>query len=501
MGSTVLRSGAARRDLPPGARECAREQLLLAAALTLAAVVLAAAGCTVGPDYRRPPVPAPAEFRGGAPGQFVGAGSLVDVTWWQFFPDEVLQSLIRTSLAQNYDLRVAAARIQEARSQVTIARSLQFPEVSASASAPYAHVHGNLSPFQSRDTFAPAGFLDLFFEIDFWGRYRRATEAARGDLLATEEARRFIITTLVSDVATTYLQLRDLDLELEVTRRTLASRQESLRLVTLREAGGVAGMIDVRQAEILLQTAAETVPDLERQIEQTENALSILLGRNPEAVPRGRPLDELPPFPPLPPGLPSDLLERRPDVRQAEAELAAATARIGVAKSDFFPRVFLTGAAGVGGVKVDSSTFGPQGLFSIGPSLTLPIFNSGRVKAGVTAAEARAQAALAQYEQVILQAFRDVSDSLVEARKRREFRVEQELLTAAAEDTTRLAYIRYRGGVSSYLEVLDSERQMFDAQINRVRAYRDERLAVVRLYKSVGGGWQEEPGTPGSAPR
>jgi multidrug efflux system outer membrane protein len=473
----------------------------LAATLAAASLALVAAGCTVGPDYRRPPVQTPAGFRGAAPGQFVGPGSLVDVAWSQFFPDEVLQSLIRTALVENYDLRVAAARILEARSQVTIARSLQVPEVSASANAPYNHVEGSLSPLQARDTFAPAGFLDLFFEIDFWGRYRRGTEAARADLLATEEARRFIITSLVSDVATTYLQLRDLDLELEVTRRTLASREESLRLVTLREAGGVAGMIDVRQAEILLRTATETIPDLERQVEQTENALSILLGRNPEAVPRGRPLDELPPFPPVPPGLPSDLLERRPDVRQAEAQLAAATARIGVAKSDYFPRVFLTGAAGVGGVKIDGSTFGPQGIFSIGPSLTLPIFNSGRVKAGVTAAEARAQEALAQYQQVILQAFRDVSDSLVDARKRREFRIEQELLTASAEDTTRLAYIRYRGGVSSYLEVLDSERQMFDAQINRVRAYRDERLAVVRLYKSVGGGWQEEPGTPGSVPR
>jgi multidrug efflux system outer membrane protein len=463
-------------------------------------LVLAVAGCTVGPDYQRPSIPAPAQFRGAA-GELVGPESLADVTWWQFFPDEVLQSLIRTALAQNYDLRVAAARILDARSQVTIVRSLQFPEVSASASAPYSRVEGDRSSAQFQETFAPAGFLDLFFEIDFWGRYRRATEAARAELLASEEARRFIVTTLVSDVATAYFQLRALDLELDVTRRTLASRQESLRLVRLREAGGVAGLIDVRQAEVLVQTAASAVPDVERQIEQTENALSILLGRSPEAIPRGRTLSELPAFPAVPPGLPSALLERRPDVRQAEAQLAAATARIGVAKADFFPRVFLTGAAGVGGLMIDGSMFGPQGLFAIGPSLTLPIFNSGRVKAGVTSAEARTQAALAQYEQVVLQAFRDVSDALVEARKRRESRIEQEGLVAAADDTTRLANIRYRGGVSSYLEVLDSERQGFDAAINLVRAHRDERLAVVRLYKSVGGGWQEEPGTPASVPR
>jgi multidrug efflux system outer membrane protein len=477
-----------------------RGRLALAAALALAGLGLAA-GCTVGPDYRRPPVAAPPAFRGGTAGELVGPESLADVTWWQFFPDEVLQSLIRTALTQNLDLRVAAARILDARSQVTIARSLQFPEVSASAQAPYTRVEGERSTLQVKEAFEPAGFLDLFFEIDFWGRYRRASEAARADLLASEEARRFIVTTLVSDVATAYLQLRALDLELEVTRRTLASRQESLRLVKLREEGEVAALIDVRQAEILVATAAETIPDVERQIEQTENALSTLLGRSPEGIPRGRPLGELAPFPPVPPGVPSALLERRPDVRQAEAQLAAATARIGVAKSDFFPRVFLTGAAGVGGLKIDGSWFGPQGLFSIGPSLTLPIFNSGRVAAGVTSAEARAQSALAQYEQVILQAFRDVSDALVEARKRLEFRVEQEVLVRATEDTTRLANIRYRGGVSSYLEVLDSERQMFDAAINLVRAYRDERLAVVRLYKSVGGGWQEDPATPGSVPR
>jgi multidrug efflux system outer membrane protein len=473
----------------------ARARLALALAPAVAALVIAAAGCTVGPDYRRPTVSVPAQYRGSA-GPPEGPEVLADVTWWRFFPDEALQSLIRAALAQNNDLRVAAARILDARQQVTITRSFQFPEVSASASAPYTRVEGSRSALQFQESFAPAGFLDFFFEIDFWGRYRRATEAARADLLASEEARRFIVTTLVSDVATAYLQLRALDLELDITRRTLAARRDSLGLVTLREERGVSGLIDVRQAEILVQTAAEAVPDVERQIEQTENALSTLLGVAPEGIPRPAPATPLPAFPAVPPGVPSALLERRPDVRQAEAELASATARIGVAKADFFPRVFLTGSAGAGGVKVDGSWFGPQGLFAIGPSLTLPIFNSGRVAAGVKSAEARAQAALAQYEQVILQAFRDVSDSLVEARRRRESRVERQGLVMAAEDTARLANIRYTGGVSSYLEVLDSERQLFDSSINLVRAYRDEQLAVVRLYKSVGGGWQDEPGPP-----
>jgi multidrug efflux system outer membrane protein len=295
----------------------------------------------------------------------------------------------------------------------------------------------------------------------------------------------------VSDLATAYLQLRSLDAELDVAQRTLATRLDSLRLVNLRAAGGVAGLIDVRQAEILVATAAETVPDIERQIAQTENAISVLLGRNPDAVPRGRPLIQQISLPSVPTGLPSTVIERRPDIRQAEAQLAAATARIGVAKADYFPRVFLSGAAAVGGFRLDGSTVGPQGLFSIGPQLQVPIFNWGRTAAGVDSAEARAQAALLQYHQTILTAFRDVADALVEHRKRSEFRVQQEALAIAAQDASRLAGIRYRGGVSSYLEVLDSERVFFDAQLGLVRSQRDELLAVVRLYKAVGGGWQQ----------
>ena len=461
-------------------------------ALGLAAVVAAGAGCSVGPDYERPQVSTPATFRGLGPEEAAGSGTLYEVAWWQFFQDPALQALIRTAIAENLDLKVAAARIVDARSQVTFARSFQFPTVNASGSAPYTRVEGDRAPSQFQETFTPAGGLDLSFEIDFWGRFRRATEAARGDLLATEEARRFVLITLVSDVATAYFQLRSLDLELAVSRETLASRQESLRLVRLRADGGVAALIDVRQAEILVAAAAETIPDTERQIEQTENALSILLGRSPEGIPRDPAGTEMAAFPTAPPGLPSALLERRPDVRQAEAQLAAATARIGVAKADYFPRVFLTGAAGAGGLMINGSWFGPQGLFAIGPTLTLPIFNAGRIGAGVTAAESRAQAAMIQYQQTILQAFRDVSDALVEARKRREFRVQQEALVAAAQDTVRLSRIRYLGGVTSYLEVLDSDRQLFDASLTLVRARRDERLAFVRLYKSVGGGWQEE---------
>jgi multidrug efflux system outer membrane protein len=462
------------------------------------ATALALGACTVGPDYRRPAVATPASFRGQT--DPVAPESLGDLSWWRIFEDETLQQLIRIALVENYDLSVAVARILDARAQVTITRSFQFPEVNHFGSAIYSRVEGDRVPLQPKEEFAPEAGFGLSWEIDFWGRLRRATQAARAELLASQDARWFVISTLVTDVASAYFTLRSLDQELEVSQRTLAGRQDSLRLVSLRERGGVAALIDVRQAEILVAQAAEAVVDTQRQIEQTENAISVLLGRNPDAVPRGRTLLQQIALPALPPGLPSSLFERRPDVRQAEAQLAAATARIGVAKADFFPRVFLTGAASGGAFLIDGRWVGPQALFSIGPQITLPIFNMGRTQAGVDSAEARVMAALAQYKQTVQQAFREVSDALVEHRKRREFRVHQEALVTSAADTSQLANVRYRGGVSSYLEVLDSERQFFDAELGLVRSNRDELLAVVRLYRALGGGWQEEPPVAMGAP-
>jgi outer membrane protein, multidrug efflux system len=471
-----MRSSESRRALASG----------LAIALTLGA-------CTVGPDYRRPAVPTPAIFRGQAENE--PPESLGDLTWWRVFDDEVLQQLIDEAIRANYDLQVAAARILDARAQVVITRSFQFPDLSASGSAVYSRVVGERNVLQLEEQFGPVAGFDLAFEVDFWGRFRRATEAARADLLGSLDARRFVLTTLVSDVASSYLRLRSLDAELEISRRTLVARQDSLRLVRMREAGGVAGLIDVRQAEILVAQAAEAVPETERQIEQTENVISVLLGRNPEPVPRGRSLLQQISLPDVPTGVPSALFERRPDIRQAEAQLAAATARIGVAKADFFPRVLLSGAAAGGALLIDGSWVGPQALFSVGPQIRLPIFNAGRIRAGVDSAEARAQAALSQYQQTVQQAFREVADALVEFRKRREFRVQQETLAVAAGDTARLADIRYKGGVTSYLEVLDSERQFFDAELGLARSNRDELLAVVRLYRALGGGWQDDPVT------
>ncbi len=457
--------------------------------LALPAAALLLTACTVGPDFHRPAYPVPPAFRG--PTDAEGPGSLGEFAWSQVFLDETLWELIRAALEANYDLQVAAQRVLEARAQVTIVRSFQFPEVGASSSGQYTRIEGDRSSTQIKETFAPFGGLDFSFEVDFWGRFRRATEASRAELLASEEARRFVMSTLVADVAGAYVQLRALDLELEVARQTLASREGSRRLVKLRYEGGVSALIDVRQAEILVAGAAEAIPEAERRIEQTENAISILLGRNPGPVPRGRPLEQQVALSGLPTGTPAALVERRPDVRQAEAQLHAATAAVGVAKSDFFPRVFLIGTAAAGGVMVNGSWFGPQGLFAFAPSLTLPIFNSGRIAANVDSAEARAEIARLAYDQTVQQALRDVSDSLVELRKRREFRIHQEALALAARDAVRLSNIRYTGGVTSYLEVLDSERQVFEADLGLVRSQRDEVLAVVRIYRSLGGGWQE----------
>jgi outer membrane protein, multidrug efflux system len=452
------------------------------------ATSLVFAGCTVGPDYRRPAVVTPPDFRGAlAPAT---EPSLGDLPWWQVFPDETLQQLIREALRDNYDVRIAAARILDARAQATIARSLQFPTLNASASAPYARTEGTLAPLQFRETIAPAGGLDFSFEADLWGRFRRNSEAARAEMLGTEYFARFVVMTLVSDLGTAYIRLRSLDEELDIARGTLDTRRGSLDLVSLRERGGVAALIDVRQSEILVAAAAQTVPDLERQIEQTENVISTLLGRPPAAVPRGRPLRAQIVATAVPAGLPARLLEQRPDVVQAETDLAAATARIGVAKADYFPRLFLLGSMSAGGLVLNGQTFGPQGLFAVLPSVTVPLFTAGRVSAGVESAGARAEAAALQYQRTLLTALQDVSDALVEYTKRREARAQQEALTVAARETTGLANVRYRGGVTPYLEVLDSERQLFDAELGLVRLQRDELLAVVRLYKALGGGWQ-----------
>jgi outer membrane protein, multidrug efflux system len=462
--------------------------------LLLGAVGMLAAGCMVGPDYQRPEVAVPPAFRGAdAVPPVAGAKSYGDLDWWSVFPDPDLQALVREALAQNYDLRIAAARILQAQSQVTIARSLEFPTVDGSVSGPYLGYTGSDRPAAyANSSFAPQAGVDVAWELDFWGKYRRSTEAARADLLATEDARYVVMASLVSEVGQGYLTLRALDITLEISRRTVSSREKSLELVQARLDGGVAGILDLRQAETLLYSATKTIPEIERQIEQTENFISILLGRAPGPIRRGRPLEQQIAAPTLPPGLPTDLLTRRPDIRRAEQQLIAANAQIGVAKALLYPTVTITGFAGVGGTTIGGANYGPYGIFSALPAITLPFFNMGRLQANVEYNEALAGQAGLVYQQTLQQALREVSDALVDVRKRQEFRQQQALLVKALEDASQVASMRYEGGVSSYLEVLDTERQYFDAEIQLVQAKRDESVSVIQLYKALGGGWQTE---------
>jgi multidrug efflux system outer membrane protein len=419
------------------------------------------------------------------------AEPLGDQKWWEVFQDKQLQDLIHTALQQNYDVRIAATRILEARAQVGIARADQLPTISGGAQAVNER-YPRVKLYPPYETSSNQVDLSLAWELDFWGKYRRATESARANLLATEWARKEVIDTLVSDVAAAYFQLRELDLELEISRRTLASRKNSLQLTQTLANGGATSMLDVRQAEQLVFTAAETIPDLERQIEQQENFISTLLGNNPGPIARGTKLTEQPHPPQIPAGLPSSLLERRPDIREAEAQLIAANAQIGVAKADYFPQITLTATGGYQSSALTSLFTGPAGLWSFGGSLAQPIFEGGRIRSNVRFTEARQQEAALVYQQTIQQAFRGVSDALVGYSKDREFREQQEQLTFSAQDAARLSETRYRGGATSYLEVLTNETNYFDAELGLAQAQLNELVALVRIYRNLGGGWQEQ---------
>jgi multidrug efflux system outer membrane protein len=406
------------------------------------------------------------------------------------FQDKQLQDLIHTALQQNYDVRIAATRILQAQAQVGITRADQLPTINAGAQTNDQR-SARAKLFPEFETSAHEVDLSLAWDLDFWGKYRRASESARANLLATEWSREAVITTLVSDVAAAYFQLRELDLELEIARRTLASRQDSLRITRMLANGGATSMLDVRQAEQLVFTAAETIPDVERRIEQQENFISTLLGNNPSPIARGMKLTEQPHAPEVPAGLASSLLERRPDIRQAEAQLIAANAQIGVAKADYFPQISLTANGGFQSSALTSLFTGPAGLWNFGGSLAQPIFAGGRIRSNVKFTEARQQEAALVYQQTIQQAFRGVSDALVEYRKDREFREQQEQLAFSAQDAARLSETRYRGGATSYLEVLTNETNYFNAELGLAQAQLNELLGLVRIYRNLGGGWQK----------
>lgn len=450
------------------------------------------ASCTVGPNYQRPRVDVPATYRNPSQPQTpqTTPGSFGDEKWWNVFQDQELQKLIHTAIQQNYNLQIAASRVIQARNQITITRSNQFPNVSGRV--------GYLS--QRNPSFPPLPAYEInatqlegtaSWDIDFWGRYRRATEAARANLLSSEWAQRAVISSLVANVATAYFQLRELDLQLEIAKRTLASRQESVKLTETLVNGGATSLVDLRQAQQLVETAAATIPDIERQIQQQENLIKTLLGENPGEIVRGRRLTDEPLPPTLPAGLPSSLLERRPDIREAEQNLIAANAQIGVARAQLYPDISLTGAGGSETPALTRLFTTGAGVWSLSGAVTQPIFTAGRLRANVRLSEAQQQEALASYKQTVQEAFSNVSDALISYSKYRQFREHEQALAAAAKDASDLANTRYNGGVTSYLEVLTNETNYFSAELSLAQAQLNERLSLVQVYNALGGGWQQ----------
>jgi outer membrane protein, multidrug efflux system len=441
-----------------------------------------------------PQVLTPSTFRGDTATQ-PDRQSLADLKWFELFKDEKLQQLIREALTYNYDVREAVARIDAARANLGITRSEQFPTIVASGDVvnqrqSRSSVVDIPEPIRRDRSFGSVLLNLLTYEIDIWGRLRKQTAAARADLLATEEAHRAVITTLVSDVATAYFGLRELDFELEISQRTLKSREESLRLIQLRQQRGVSTMLEVRQAEELVYDAREVIPSLEQSIQQAENFLSYLTGKNPAAIERGLSLTDHQLPPTVPAGLPSDLIERRPDIRAAENSLVAANARIEVAKKEFFPRISLTAFLGYESGQLTSLFSGSRNVWTLAGQVTQPIFTGGRLKSNVRLTQAQRDFLLVDYQKTIQGAFRDVSDSLIAYRKTKEVRTERANLVETLRDRSRLSYLRYTGGVATLLDALDADRELFDAERSLALARRDELLSVVKLYKALGGGWQ-----------
>jgi multidrug efflux system outer membrane protein len=466
-----------------------RPSIRLAAVLSLA---LAAASCTLGPDYKRPLVTVPSAYRGADAAQ--GLGSLADTRWFDLFQDQTLTRLVQTALQQNFDVRIAAERVLQARARFGIVRAERFPSVDASVAETTsrfsrAGTSAAIPPGADRDvTYTQAGF-SVGWELDVWGRLKRLNESARAQYLATEEARRGVVTTLVADVTETYLGLRALDLELQIARRTRDAATDSLRLTQTRRDRGIATALDVQQADQLLHTASARIAGLERDIAQTENALSLLLGQVPNDVPRGLELEALKVPPSVPAGLPSALLERRPDIRQAEQELIAANAQIGAAKAEYFPRISLTGFLGVQSRALGDLLTGSAGLWTASAGAVAPLFNAGRTRSNVRLAEAVQRELVVNYQKAIYSALREVSDALAGYRKTSEQRLQQEQLVEALRASVRLSSERYQGGVDNYLQVLDAQRNLFQGELDLARLRGQELSTLVQLYRALGGGW------------
>lgn len=449
---------------------------------------LALGGCLVGPDYRRPVLDTPQDWRFGEK----ETRELADTAWWEQFRDPVLNELIAVALRENKDLKIAAARVEEFRGRYGVVRAAQFPRAGAGAS-----VSGERSTGRGQ-TPLPASApnpTELYqanvfasWEIDLWGKLRRGSEAARADFIASEEGKRSVVLSLVASVAGAYVNLRDLDRQLEIAQRTAKSREESYKIFLLRFQAGYVSDLELSQVNSLYQQALATVPALEKSISQQEDALSLLLGRNPGQVARGKLIDALE-VPAVPAGLPSSLLERRPDLRQAEQELIAANAQIGVARAQYFPSISLTGLFGWESIRLSQLFTGPARMWNWTAPVSQPIFTAGSIGAGVKIAKAIREEALFNYQRAVQSAFRDVDDALIDQRSTREQLKAQTRQVEALRSYASTARLRYENGYTSYLEVLDAERSLFDAELAYTQTTGGLLQALINLYKAMGGGW------------
>jgi len=471
--------------------------------LAAGALAVLASGCALGPNYKRPTVPVPPTWRDLPAAE---SASLANTPWWEMFDDPTLQELVKIALAENKDLKIAIERVEEARARYGFTRADLFPKVDLSATAGGLRFNGGSlvhtpdadGTAQPTETAVYSLSADMSWEIDFFGRIRRATEAQKALFLGTQEARRSAVLTLVADVARAYFELRAFDLQLEIARRTLTSRREYVELAKDRFEGGLTPEVDFRQAEAELHRIEAITFDLERQVRQLENLISILIGRNPGEVLRGRAVTEQKRPGTVPAGLPSELLDRRPDVRVAEQDLAAATANIGQAKALLFPRIALTGSFGFTSTEFDTWFDGPSKAWNILGNLLQPIFNAGKNRRRVEITESQQRQTLYEYERTILQAFRETEDALVAYRKTGEQRVAQAQRVTAERKVLELAELRYRGGVAAYLEVLDAQRSLFGAEIDETQTIAANLVSLVQLYKALGGGWPGAPETGSS---
>jgi outer membrane protein, multidrug efflux system len=459
--------------------------------IIISALALFIQGCMIGPDYRRPTVDTPQDWRL----QEQEARNLADTQWWEQFDDPVLNDLIGIGLAENKDVKIAAARVEQFAGQYITTRAALFPQIGAGASFGRERASERGAAPLSSAVENPADSYQAMFsaswEIDLWGKLRRAKESARADILSSEEARRGVILSLVSSIATGYINLRDLDRQLEIAQATVKSRDESYGIFKLRFSGGIVSELELSQVKSQYEEALATIPVLQKSIAQQENELSVLLGRNPGPIPRGKTIEELA-LPPVPAGLPSDLLVRRPDIRQAEQNLISANAQIGVAKAQYFPSISLTGLFGWSSIDISRLFMGSAQTWSYAAQVAAPIFRAGAIYGQVKSAEAFQQQLLITYQQTIQNAFRDVNNALVDRKSTMEQLETQNKQVESLGSYARTARLRYENGYTSYIEVLDAERSLFNAELSQAQTKGGLFQSTVNIYKSMGGGWVDK---------